>query len=100
MEAHTGIDVFNSPFPESGFTTFIVGDIRLLVFRIELNDNKISQIVQEFLGLKSYRFANMNAGETLQHGPVYKKLKSLDLPKSLLDAAHNTKYFKHFYDGA
>ena len=97
MEAHTSIDVFSTPFPESGFATFTAGDTRLLVFRIELDDDKISQVVQEFLGLKSYKFTSMNAGETLQHGPVYKRLKSLDLPESFLNKAHNTKYFKHFY---
>jgi hypothetical protein len=98
MEAHTGINVFDVPFPESGHIVFSKENIRLLVFRIELDNDKKSDIIKEFLNLKSYQFANMNAGESLQFGNIYGKLKSLKFPTDFINEMCNSQYFKHFYN--
>lgn len=98
MEAHTGIDVFAHPFPkELGWKTYANGLIRLLIFKIELGDDHIAQLVREFLGLQTYKFTKFNVGEGLRSGSKYKALKSRKLPEAFLDRICNSRYFKYFY---
>lgn len=98
MEAHTGIDVFAHPFPkELGWQVYTNGPIKLLLFKIELGNDHIAQLVREFLGLQTYKFTEFNVGEGLHHGSLYKALKSKKLPEAFLNKMCESRYFKYFY---
>ena len=93
-----GIDVFSTPFPESGIATYSNDNIRLLVMRMEISDNDKAEALKSFLGLESFSLYRYNIAEKKNYAAIYRKFKDeVKLPPDYIDRVCKTRYFRHFY---
>lgn len=96
--AKFGIDVFATPFPESGVCTYTRNNVRLLVARCESEDSVKARAIGDFLGIPGFAIANANIGEDKDYAPTYKAFKaSAVLPPEYISRMCGSKYFTHFY---
>lgn len=93
-----GIDVFASPFPESGTSTYSRNNIRLLVMRVELNDEEKAKAIGDFLGMSDVRLRNANISDSKEYAAMYAAFRDgVKLPPEYISKMCDSKYFKHFY---
>ena len=93
-----GLDVYATPFPQSGFATFSRDNVRLLVVRSELSNNEKETVIKEFLGLKKFQIINANVGAEKDYAGQYRKFKSmLRLPADYVNMLCDSKFARHFY---
>lgn len=98
IKKYFNIDVYSSPFPESGFITFSHANTELLVFRIDMNNESKEALIQDFLELPSFTLKNTNIGDSKGYSEKYKEFKNkAELPEHYLNKMCESKYFKHFY---
>ncbi len=93
------IDVFTDEFPfQAGYKIYeSTGHTRLLVIRMENINDCIGRAMQEYLGLNEFKIFNSNLSIEKDYADVYKKFKSLSLPKQYLDTVYDTKFARYFY---
>lgn len=70
-----GIDVYETPFPESGIATYKNGKIELLVMRSEISDEKKIKAVEKFLVIINFKLNNTNIGAQKEYAETYKLFK-------------------------
>lgn len=93
-----GIDVYERPFPTSGWQEIANRRIDLLIMRAELSDDEKSEVLGAFVGVR-VPILNANiAHRSGEFAAAYKSFKSL-VP---VDAAYtievaNSRYMRHFY---
>lgn len=98
IKKYFGIDIYETPFPETGSATYVSGNVSLLVFRIDLDDSLKEKAIQDFLGFKSFRLRNKNVSSNKEYYDVYKKfISTIRLPDSYLTKLKDSKYFNYFY---
>ncbi len=98
MLVNFGIDVFSTPFPESGISTYSNGNVRLLVMRMEISDNDKVEAIKSFLGLENFSLYHHNIGEKKHYVATYRKFKDeVKLPPDYIDGMCETRWFRHFY---
>lgn len=96
--AKFGIDVFATPFPDSGICIYTHNNVRLLVARCETDDSVKARAIGDFLGIPGFTITNANVGEEKDYAPTYKAFKaSVVLPPEYVDEMCESKYFNHFY---
>jgi len=96
-----GLDVFSTPFPESGFATYSRGNIRLLVIKSEIDDAEKVNALKAFLGLKQFQMLRGNIGDEKPYAETYKEFKKkVKLPPDYLSRMCESRYCRHFYDSA
>lgn len=96
--ANFGIDVFASPFPERGISTYSRNNIKLLVMKSEIDDKEKVRAINDFLGLTGFQLYNTNIGEKKEYTTTYKSFKdNVKLPPDYIAKMCDSKYFKHFY---
>jgi len=96
--ANFGIDVFATPFPENGTSTYSHKNIKLLVMRSEISDDEKVKAIVDFLGLTSFQLQNMNIGEAKDYSMTYKAFNSkVILPPDYVARMCESRYFNHFY---
>jgi hypothetical protein len=95
---HFDIDVFSTPFPESGISTYSHNNIDLLVMRLEISDDEKARAISDFLGLKSFQLQRFNIGKDKNYSATYQMFKNgVMFPFDYVDRICNSKYFNHFY---
>ena len=98
LEAHFGIDVYQSPFPDRGFDVYQKENIRLLLMRFELANRDKEAILEEFLGIAGVHLESRNVGANKEYAEVYWLFKErVKLPAAYLDRMCGSRYFRHFY---
>ena len=98
IQKNFGIDVYAEPFPESGFATYALENVRLLVVRLEISNGEKEKAIREFLGLDRFQIVNANVGSEKNYAEQYAKFKSLvRLPKDYVGAICDSKFARHFY---
>jgi hypothetical protein len=98
IENRFGIDVFASPFPESGFGTYESGRVRLLVLKLEIPDAEKESAIGSFLNIPSFRLQRANVGELKIYADMYAAFKrEVRLPAEYVDRMCDSRYFRHFY---
>lgn len=101
INVNLGIDVYDRPFPEHGFVTFGLENIRLLVMRCEMDDALKISAIKEFLGLSDFELCNQNVGSQKEYAELYKRFKAeVRLPAWYVTMMCESRYFKHFYSSA
>ncbi|HWQ93116.1 MAG TPA: putative capsular polysaccharide synthesis family protein [Clostridia bacterium] len=96
---HFGIDVFETPFPESGVALYTRHNVRLLVLRSELADDQKEAAIREFLALPGFKLQNFNVGAQKEYAATYKAFRAqVTLPPDYVERMCQSKYFNHFYD--
>ena len=98
-----GIDVYTTPFTESGYEEYRNGGTRLLVMQYELDDMTKRRLLGNFFKLwVPWEMPRVN--ETDRHpnlGELYRRFKrEVKLPKEYVERACESRYFKHFYTPA
>jgi hypothetical protein len=97
--ANFGIDVFATPFPDKGISTYSHNNVRLLVMRLEIDDNEKIKAIGDFLGLADFQLRNTNIGEENEYAKTYKSFRnSVKLPPDYIARMCESKYFNHFYN--
>ena len=93
-----GIDVYDQPFPESGFATYAQGRVRLLVMRSELGDSEKEEAIRRFLALSAFRLQRHNVSAEKEYAAAYRDFKErLRVPTDYYDALGMSRYALHFY---
>lgn len=92
------IDVYEKPFPDSGTCTFSTGNIRLLVMRSEIDDEKKELAIKNFLGLSDFRLIRKNISTDKKYSHTYQKfMANVTFPDDYIAAMLKSKYCMHFY---
>lgn len=98
IKKYFGIDVFSTPFPNSGHIVLTNNNTELLTFRIELHDSEKESLLREFINVPSLSLINTNVGSSKAYSKKYKEFKNLAvLPDSYIRKMRESKYFRHFY---
>jgi len=96
--ANFGIDVFSTPFPENGISTYSQNGVRLLVMRLEIDDKDKVAAINDFLGLADFQLHNLNIGDEKDYSSTYKNFKNkVKFSPDYVDKMWESKYFNHFY---
>ncbi len=92
------IDVYGTPFPESGIATYKNDKIELLVMRSEISDEQKIEAVEKFLGIANFQLNNSNIGAKKEYAETYKFFKKqVQLPLDYINKMCDSQYFQHFY---
>ena len=97
IKKNFGIDVYEYPFGEQGHLIIKQENIELLLLRCDLPDSRKSELVGDFVGLKSFSIANANVSAEKEYSQYMDAFKSIKLPLWYLHRLSATKYMKHFY---
>jgi hypothetical protein len=101
IESKFGIDVYASPFPQSGHATYASGRFRLLIVKVEIPDAEKERAIGEFLQLGSFDLIRANVGDQKMYADQYRAFKrEVRLPSDLVDRICASRYFTHFYSPA
>ena len=94
-----GIDVLETPFPDSGVQDYQVENVRLLVLRSELSNDVKEDAVARFLKLERFEIRNENVGEKKDYSATYREFKNtVKLPGEYVERMCRSNFFRHFYD--
>jgi hypothetical protein len=98
IEDRFGIDVYQTPFPESGFATFVSGRVRLLVVKAEIPDADKEVAISDFLDLHPFKLKRANVGDLKMYAERYRAFRQkVRLPATYVDRMCSSRYFTHFY---
>jgi hypothetical protein len=93
-----GIDVYEKPFPESGWEILKQGNAEVLLMKAEISNDLKASLVKKFLDCNDFVLFEHNTGEGKEYATAYKKFKTeVKLPKEYLDQMLNSRYARHFY---
>ena len=100
IERNFSINVFEHPFPESGYVHISRDNLHLLILRAEISDKLKEEAISSFLKMPNFKLTRSNVGSSKDYAKLYKNFKdSLILPQTYLDQMYDSLYFKHFYAG-
>ncbi len=95
---HFGIDVYQSPFPDEGYTYFKKDGIDLLVMRHDLKTPIKNKIIGNFIGNSSFKIlGNRNVTAKKKYAEDYTKMQQLNFPENYIEKMLNNKFAQHFY---
>ncbi len=98
MKRYFDLDVYSHDFPPEGYCEIVKERVRLLVFRVELNDQVKIDCMSKFLGIEPFPLTKVNVGSCKSYQDLYRKfLQEVKLPVAYVDAMCESKYFRHFY---
>lgn len=94
-----GIDIYKSPFPkEKRYKTVKSGNLNILLMRVDLNDDKKEEVINNFLGITSFKLKNKNVGTEKSYNNEYKEFKKrINLNESYIRKMLNSKFTSYFY---
>ena len=94
-----GIDVFLNNFPkEKGYEIYKYENIDLMVLKLEMLSNCVSQAFDEFLNLSDVEILYNNVTANKPYSHLYDQfINSIHLPDSYLNQMYNSKFMKFFY---
>ncbi|MCX6303969.1 MAG: sulfotransferase family 2 domain-containing protein [Bacteroidetes bacterium] len=92
------IDVYEIPFPESGFALFSKDNISLLLVKRELLQQNFSDQIAGFFNFSKKRDPGTEAKNHVEPAPGIKMMcDHLTLPFDYLQTICDSRYFRHFY---
>ncbi len=93
------IDLYLSDFdPVQKYAYYQKNNLKLLLWRVDLDDQEKEEQIISFLGLNKFKLTNTNIGSTKDYAQLYQDFKmQLELPKSYLEQLLESKYCHHFY---
>jgi hypothetical protein len=98
VKKYFDIDVYSSPFPESGSQSYSHENVDLLVLRIDVKDEEKERVIRDFLNYQDFKLENRNIGSSKNYAGKYKEFKEhAVLPEWYLQDMCESKFFKHFY---
>ena len=99
LEATTGIDVYTTPFPATGFATYHHTPFRALVIRNEDLEHAGPNAIAEFLDLDMpLVIDHHNVGRSdVDASPYHRFLSAGCLDPAVVDAVYDTCLARHFY---
>lgn len=99
FDKNFGIDVYESPFPNSGIKTYTNHKgVDLLIMRHDVSDKLKEIAIKEFLNLKKFELKTYNVGGNKVYGEIYESFrKQIRFDKDYINQYRNSKYFNHFY---
>jgi len=93
------INVYSEPFLQEGYRIYSKNNIRLLVFRSEMEDASKEQIIRNFLGIRNFKITNTNFGSEKAYAMMYQNFKDqVKFPKYYIDRMCDSQYSRYFYD--
>jgi len=94
-----GLDVFATPFSrEDGFCIYTHDRVKLLVMKLEMLDDCVSEAMSAFLGIDDFVLKNANVGSAKSYAQLYADFVKRNIyPDEAIEAAYTNDYVKHFY---
>jgi len=93
-----GVDVYSTPFPQSGASVYTHENIQVLVMRSELDDSEKATLICQFLETKDFHLENENVSSQKNYSSMYEQFKNkIKLPPEYINKMCESKYFNHFY---
>jgi hypothetical protein len=94
----TGIDVYDSPFPESGHLTVRRDNLDLLILKSELADEVKAQVLSQFTGVPIRSVGSRNRTSEKTKGAVYRQFaREIRLDRAYVERMLGSRYARHFY---
>jgi hypothetical protein len=98
ISRHFGIDVYTTPFPGGASATYVQANIRLLIVRVEAEDDAKIRAVKEFLGMPEFHLLPANISATKAYAEGYRAFrKGVKLPAEYVAWMCDSRYCRHFY---
>lgn len=99
LQRYTGLDVFAQPFDrERGWQEYKLGNLAVLLMKIELDIPTKNSILSSFLNLKNLQIRSINRGEDQSYASIYQLFReNFSLKQDRLDEIYSGRYAKHFY---
>jgi len=98
IKRSVGIDVFSKPFSKNGYDDYSKGNKRLLVVRVDLDNEIKEQVLSDFLGILGLRLINANLGTDKEYWDLYKEFsRNVRFPEFYIEKMTESKYFHHFF---
>ena len=99
FKKHFGIDVYEKPFPKTGYDFYQKENVQVLLLKHDLTDSLKEQLINQFLEIDNFKVQVRNVGDQKVYKAAYKKFKSeASMPESYLTKMLTSKYFQHFYN--
>lgn len=99
IQKNFGIDVYTKTIPDCGYQIYENGRVRLLLIRIETENELIESAIRSFLGLESFSLRDHNVGVKKKYGKVYKEfVDNVKFSEQYINKILSGQYFKHFYN--
>lgn len=93
-----GIDVYETPFPDSGFQVYESGETRFLVYKVELGMFRIEEILRRYLSVPGLTLKRENEFVKKSYGDAYRRLKDLEsLDIQVIEWLRSDRYARHLY---
>lgn len=99
LQRMTGIDVYAKTFDASQkYQFYQKGNTEVLLFRTDLSNQKKTELIQSFLGLKDFSLQNYNVGSDKSYAQMYQQFKKqIHFPEDYLHNMLTAKYTQHFF---
>ena len=92
-----GIDVYATPFPDSGFARYQKGPVEVLVLRHDLPNPIKQKLIGDFTGQPDFSLRSTNVSSTKAYAETYAAFKRNKLPSHYVNRMLDSKYARHFY---
>lgn len=91
-----GIPLYDTPFPSEGYIILEKDHLKLLVMRLELDDETKSNVIGSFLDTE-LQIAHTNRSDSRFYADSYNAFKANGLPEGIVNQIYESEYAKHFY---
>lgn len=94
-----GIDVYTKKIPDCGYQIYEKGRVRLLLIKIETENEIIESAIRSFLNMEDFSLQAHNVGTKKKYGQVYKSfVDNVRFSEQYINEVLSGQYFKHFYN--
>ncbi len=98
MRDKFGIDVYQEPFPKTGWHCYFNGNTSLLVMKSALPDWRKEEVLESYLGINPIEIFRDNVGVEKFYAQSYREfLGTVRLPREYLDLMLGSRYARHFF---
>jgi glycosyltransferase involved in cell wall biosynthesis len=96
------VDVYQFPFhAQRGYSILETGNIRILVFKMEMLTSCFSEAMERFLGIPGLKLINQNTAGQKNYHDLYRYAKErVSLAPQLCQRIYQSRYCQHFYSQA
>lgn len=102
VQTYLDINVFEHPFDaEQGHGRITQGNRDVLLYKLELPDERKIQALEDFLGMNDLELIGANIGAKKPYAEIYNAFKAqVRVADDVLDTAYNSTLVRHFYTDA
>lgn len=99
LKANFDLDVFSTPFPESGHIEIENEQAHLLLMRFDLPDLVKQRLISDFCGIPEFDLSKYRSNDSSNKIYVkeYREFQSRTFPAEYVDRMIDSRYCQHFF---